>query len=275
MKPDLDALVDELLNLRKYRGGALLRQTVRDVLERELQNQRSEKDAMKEARHKLHNIAAPYLGDPDYPAAATALKAAFASGDAAQERAICLDLLAAHASTRERISLLEEFFARIFAVTGVPDEVLDLACGLNPFALPWMGLPAGVRYHAYDLHAPRIGLINTYLELRGLPGLGELRDILVDPPQTTALVAFFFKEAHRFEQRQRGCNRAFWQAIQVRWLLVSLPVENLTGQHSMLERQRRLVTNTVAGLPWAVTEVRVGSELVFCIDKQAGEAHNG
>ena len=275
LKPDLDVLVDELLNLRKYRGGALLRQTVRDVLERELVNHRSEKDAVKEVRRKLHNIAAPYLGDHDYPAAEAALQAAFTSGDPAREQAVCLDLLGAHASTRERIPLLDEFYSRIFALTGVPDVVLDLACGLNPFALPWMGLPAGARYHAYDLHAPRIALINRFLQLRGQPELGELRDILVDPPQIEAPVAFFFKEAHRFEQRQHGCNRAFWQAVRTRWLLVSLPVENLTGQHSLLERQRRLVANTIAGLPWGVSEIQVGSELIFCIDKQTGEAQNG
>ena len=145
---------------------------------------------------------------------------------------------------------------------------MDLACGLHPFGLPWMGLPAGAHYAAYDLHQPRIELINHFLGLSGLPELAFHQDILVDPPRLEADVAFFFKEAHRFEQRQRGCNRAFWQAIPARWLLVSLPGSSLTGRRDLADRQRALVQRTLQGLNWPVTELKILDELVFCIQKQ-------
>ncbi len=35
----------------------------------------------------------------------------------------------------------------------------------------------------------------------------RVQDILIKPPDVEADIAFFFKEAHRFEQRQHGCNR--------------------------------------------------------------------
>jgi len=97
-----------------------------------------------------------------------------------------------------------------------------------------------------------------------------VRDILLDPPQIQADVALFFKEAHRFEQREKGCNRAFWQALHVNWLLVSLPTENLTGTHSKLEQHRSLVRDTLSGLDWTVTEALFPGELVFCIRKPDG-----
>ena len=53
------------------------------------------------------------------------------------------------------------------------------------------------------------------------------------------------KEAHRFEQRQHGCNRAFWQALQVDTLVVSLPAVSLDGQRSLVERHQRLVSQTI------------------------------
>jgi 16S rRNA (guanine(1405)-N(7))-methyltransferase len=238
---------------------------VRDLLVQELPRHRSQKDALQSVRRKLHNVVADYLGDPDYPSAALLLVEAFASGDPAPAQAACHQLLSAHASTRERLPLLNDFYARLWQVTGAPHTLLDLACGLHPFGFPWMGLPASTRYYAYDIHRPRVDLLNHYFSLQGLEPLACCQDILVSPPQVQADVAIFFKEAHRFEQRQHGCNRPFWQAIQVQWLLVSLPTESMTKRHSLEEGHRRLVENTLAGLDRPVIEVMFPGELVFCI----------
>lgn len=262
---ELDAMVDELLAGRKYRELGLPAAMVRDLLAQELPRHRSQKDALQSVRRKLHNIVATYLGDPDYPAAARLLDEAFAGGDAAQVQAVCRQILTAHASTRERLPLLEDFYARLWQVTGTPRTLLDLACGLHPFGLPWMGLPPSTRYYAYDIHQPRVNLINYYFSLQGLEPLARCQDILVAPPQVEADAAFFFKEAHRFEQRQHGCNRAFWQALKVKWLLVSLPTESMTKRHSLEEGHRRLVYNTLAGLEWEVVEVHYEGEIVFCV----------
>ena len=264
--PDLDALTAELLRAPKYRQLDLPPETARALLEQELPRHRTTRAAIKAAREKLHQIVAPYLGDPDYPGAITALQAAFAAGPQ-QVRNTCAALMQAHASTHERLPLLDSLYPRLFALTGQPQTILDLACALHPLSFPWMGLPNSTRYHAYDLHGPRCQLLAHYFALQGLPPLVEQADILVHPPQIEADVAFFFKEAHRFEQRQHGCNRPFWQALHVRWLLVSLPITDLTGHHSLLERQRRLVYDTLDGLPWPVEEVLIGSEMVFCIRK--------
>jgi 16S rRNA (guanine(1405)-N(7))-methyltransferase len=172
-----------------------------------------------------------------------------------------------HASTRERIPQLETFYEQLWAVTGRPESILDLACALHPFGLPWMDLPVVTRYYAYDLHAPRVKLINRFLKAMVHEALAKVQDILVNPPEVEADVALFFKEAHRFEQRQKGCNRPFFEALRVRWLLVSLPAADLSGHHSLVERQRNLMDSILAGLDWPVTELTIGNELVFCIRK--------
>lgn len=260
-------LVRAVLNSRKYRGLGIPPETVRDLLEKELSLGRNEKAALKAVRQKLHNVMAPYLGDPDYDQAAHDLERAFASADGYAVRTVCTLILQAHASTRERLPLLETFYPRLFAVTGQPQTVLDVACGLHPFGLPWMGLPPETRYHAYDIHRPRVDLINHFLTQLGMAPLAQVRDVLVNTPDVQADVAFFFKEAHRFEQRQRGCNRPFWQALNVHWLLVSLPVVSLSGQHSLLEGSRALVKSVLGDLPWRVEEFLFDNEVVFAIEK--------
>jgi len=263
----MDTWVNDILQLKKYRQLAIPAQTVQDLIERGLANHLSPRQAVDEARKKLHNIVAPYLGDPDYPAAERAFHSAFANQETAAIRAICLSILEAHASTRERLPILDTFYHEIFRLTGRPASILDIACGLNPFAFPWMELPTSTRYYAYDLNQPRIDLINTYFRLQGMAPLAVKQDILLDPPQVNADMAFFFKEAHRFEQRLRGCNLGMWRALKVHWLLVSLPTQSLSGKHDLLDKHRHLVYETIKDENWKVEELIFEDEIVFCIQK--------
>ncbi|MCC6146703.1 MAG: hypothetical protein IT308_03970 [Anaerolineaceae bacterium] len=267
MPDPLADFMEEIRTSRKYEALQLPGDLLRDLLTRELDAGFSLKEARKQARRKLHMIVAPYLGDPDYAQATRQLEGAFASGGPAALKEVCVQLLGTHASTRERLPYLEQFYAALFAVTGRPFSILDLACGLNPLAFPWMNLPLSTRYFAYDIHRPRVDLINQYFQLQGLEPLAEQRDVLAGPSSQYADVAFFFKEAHRLEQRQRGGNHALWQGVRARWLVVSLPSVSLGGHHNLLERQHRLMYGVLRGLPWPVTELVIGSEMVFCIEK--------
>lgn len=260
-------LITKLLSSRKYRGLEIPPETVKDLIGQASLTAGDAKSIEQTVREKLHNLVATYLGDPDYAASRVALDETYASHDETQIKKVCLDILSCHASTKERLPLLDEFFPRLFAYAGKPSVIVDLACALNPFALPWMGLRPGTRYYAYDLHQPRLDLINHFFGLNGMEPLAIHQDILVSPPDVECDIAFFFKEAHRFEQRQRGCNRAFWQSIRCKYLLVSLPTASLTGKHPKLQQHRKLVMETVKGLPWKVSEIEFVNEIVFCIEK--------
>lgn len=265
--PDLQRLVDDILASRKYRSLGIPPETVLNLLELELPRYKNTREAVRSVRRILHNVVAPYLGDPEFSAAAARLDEAFRTGSDAAVRSECRAILSSHASTLERLPLLDDFYPRLFQVTGQPASILDLACGLNPFAWRWMGLPASIRYHACDLNQPRIALIQHYFQLEGLPPLAVHRDFLLEPPDEFTDVVFLFKEAHRLEQRQSGCNRPLWQAVQTHWLLVSLPTGSLSGKHNLVEKHRRLVAAALEGLNWPVTEVIFPTEIVFCIEK--------
>lgn len=266
--PDPTELAQPILTSRKYRDLNLPPETVIDLIRHALEHGLKPDRAVDDAREKLHNIVAPYLGDPDYGKSAQELENNGKFSDVEAVREFSLRMLESHASTRERIPFLAEFYRQIFAITGKPDTILDLACAMHPFGYPWMDLPADSYYLAYDLHQPRLNLINRFFDAASIPGEAFFGDILLNPPQQPADAAFFFKEAHRFEQRQRGCNRAFWLALNVRWLVVSLPATNLTGRFDLADRQRKLVYETLAELDWPVNEILVGNELIFCIRKE-------
>jgi 16S rRNA (guanine(1405)-N(7))-methyltransferase len=262
---DVQKMVRGILNSRKYRSLGLNLDTVRDLIQQEAPQHSSSKTLQKSVRRKLHNIIAPYLGEPDYDRLSKQLRQLKnVSIDSTALKSFCRGILSEHASTAERIPKMREFYSRLFQVTGKPKSILDLACGLHPLAFPWMELPLSTQYHAYDIIQPRIDFINSFFERIGLTPLAENRDILVDPPQIHADLGIFFKEAHRIEKRQPGCNRAFWTSLNVDVLAVSLPTQDLSGTHSLLEQHRQLVNDNLPGNA-DVQELLFEDEIVFLI----------
>lgn len=265
-KPDrAESMVAALGASKKYRGA--LPDTIRAVVQEEMARHRTPREAEKAARKRLHNIMAPYLGDPDYAAARAALEAAFAAGDEDRIREVCLGILKSHESTEERLPILDRFYTEIFAVTGQPASILDIACGLNPLAFRWMDLPRSTRFYAYDILSPRIDLINTYFQLEALPPLARLQDVAYQFPQEEGDMALFLKELPRFERNYGKRGLALLEALRVKKLVVSFPTVSLHGGRSLIEMYRRYFGDLVAGKGWRVAELLFDSEMVFCVEK--------
>lgn len=263
---ELDAIVAAIKASKKYRHTH--EGTIRRLVEIESQRHRTRKQVERAARKRLHTIVASYLGDPDYAAAQAELEAAFEDARSLESvKAACARILARHATTRERLSILDQFYGEIFRRTGEPRVILDLACGLNPLTFPWMGLPATVAYHAYDVHEQRVAFVNAFFALQGLAPLARVQDVAFEMPQEQGDVAFFFKELHRFERNYEGRGLALLEALRVRYVVVSFPTVSLHGGHRLTDHYRRVFGDLLAGKDWAVDEIVFENELVFCVDK--------
>ena len=264
---DQEKLVYEILNLAKYRDLGLPEETIRDVVTYEFNTQKNLPAAEKSARKKIHNIIANYLGHPDYDGAKIHLEEAAASNDPVSVKNTCREILQTHVSTSERLPDIEMLYQKIFNITGKPATILDLACGLHPLAFPWMDLPSSTNYHAYDIVRPRVDMINHFFNTMGLLPLAETRDILVDPPTAEADVAFIFKEIHRFEQRKKDSSFQLYTALNAKRLVVSLPAQSIHSKHDFTQSYRNLFYKTLHNQRWPVTELLIGMEMFFIIEK--------
>jgi len=266
----VQAVVAAVKQSKKYRDTG--EETIRQLAVEAVQEHKKAKPAEKAVRRRLHSIMAPYLGDPDYTAAGQLLTDVFVAGDEATIRAACRDLMYTHLSTRERLPILDTFYRDIFAVTGPPRRLLDIACGLNPLAFPWMGLPAaGTDFIAYDIHEPRVDFLNHYFILQGLPPLAYVKDVAVGAPAEAGDVALFLKEMPRFERNYPGHGRALLAALDCRWLVVSFPTISTHGGRNLTNRYREFFQQLIDGSGWPVTELLFDTELVFCAEKTADE----
>ena len=262
----VDTVVAAVKQSRKYRDTS--EETIRQLAVEAVIEHKKPKPAEKAVRKRLHSIMAPYLGDPDYAAAQQLLTDSFVGGDEKVIRAACRDLMYTHLSTRERLPILDTFYRDIFAVTGPPHRLLDIACGLNPLAFPWMGLPAAeTDFIAYDIHEPRVEFLNHYFALQGLPPHAYVKDVAVGAPTESGDVALFLKEMPRFERNYSGHGRALLEAIDTRWLVVSFPTISTHGGRNLTNRYREFFHQIIDGSGWPVTELLFDTELVFCANK--------
>ncbi len=244
---------------------------LRRIALEELGKRRNTKEAIKAAKNKLHQIGGAYQGDMRY----AKWLAAFASSSHPLTPSPTLtNILAQHASTRERLPLLETFYSRIFAAISMPvQSVLDVACGLNPLTLPSMPLPNDVRYLACDIYADMIGFLNQCFGLMGYPNAhAEVCDVISalgtehSTLSTPVDVAFILKTIPCLEQVDKTIGTRLLDALNARYIVISFPAQSLGGKHKgMAANYAAHFDELIAGRAWQVQRLDFATELVFVV----------
>ena len=162
---------DGLRRSRKY--ATLCEDTLSRLADWAAARHTAPKAALKAAKRKLHQVYGAYL-DQLYLVRVERLVEALPTDPTEDAtRATCREVLACHASTAERLPIMAEVYPELLAAVPDPKAVIDLACGLHPFALPWMGLPPGARYRAYDIdqyrYAPETSFSSALQETDAVP----------------------------------------------------------------------------------------------------------
>jgi 16S rRNA (guanine(1405)-N(7))-methyltransferase len=262
---DIDVLVAAVLKSSKY--GRVCEDAVRGVGERELAKGRRLKDAVKATKKKLHQVGGAYLeAGVDYAAWLDDLMAA--SGNSTGFRWACAQVMGHHSSTRERLEILDEFYATVLADLPPIRSVLDLACGLNPLAIPWMGLPDGATYYAYDIYEDMVEFLYAFMELTPARGQALACDVLRSCPRPRVDLALLLKSIPCLEQIDKLAGAQLLDAIDADYLLVSFPVHSLGGRDKgMPANYETHFRELIVGKGWLVERFEFATELAFLIRK--------
>ena len=260
----LGALVGQVRRSRKYRTVA--EPLVRRIGAAELRKRASLAEAVKATKNKLHQVAGLYFaGQPDYDGW---LRQIAQATDEGARRAALRAIMARHASTHERLPILESFYQRIFAGIAPARSVLDLACGLNPLGLPWMPLAAGATYHAVDIYEDLMDFLRRALALLGAAARAEARDLLAGSPADEADIALLLKAIPCLEQLDPTASAAILDTINARHIVVSFPTRTVGGWDvGMRQAYAARFRALTAGRRWHVEPIAFAGELVFRVTK--------
>jgi len=265
----LTALVEAVQASAKYRG--VCSELIAHIGAQELGRRRSLKEAIKATKNKLHQVGGAFLdaGDP-YAAWLERLRLALQANDQSQLRETCRAIMSHHASTRERLPVLERFYAEIFALLPPVSSVLDIACGLHPLAIPWMPLAEHAAYDAFDIYAGMTDFLQAWMAMLPLRGQACACDVLQSCPTQRAGVAFLLKALPCLEQIDPFAGQRLLGDIQTDYLVVSFPAHSLGGrQKGMIEHYEARFHALLAKVKrWRIIKRLVfESELVFVVQR--------
>ncbi|MBN1812265.1 MAG: 16S rRNA methyltransferase [Anaerolineae bacterium] len=262
---DIDALVAAVRKSAKYRRAC--DDVVCGVGERELAKGRRLKDAIKATKKKLHQVGSAYLeGGMDYADWLDDLRAA--SGNSEDFRWACARAMGHHSSTRERLDILDEFYVTVLADIPPAHSVLDVACGLNPLAIPWMGLPDGATYYAYDIYEDMVEFLQAFMELTPVRGQALACDVLRSCTKPRVDLALILKSIPCLEQIDKSAGSQLLDAIDAEYLLVSFPVHSLGGwDKGMPANYEAHFRELIAGKGWSVERFEFATELAFLVSR--------
>ena len=263
-------IMEDLKHSRKYRY--LCDDTLVRIAAWAAVRAKSQKEATRRAKRKLHQVYGAYLEKWDFEHAECILDELRPDADSQAVRTVCRQIMQQHTSTKERVGLLEPLYTSIFAITGRPRRILDLGCGLHPFALPWMGLSRDVRYLAWDMDHRIVALVNRFLTIMGLEPHAQCRDMLVSSSTAQADVAFVLKMLPCLEQQEKGCSVRLLRDINAPFIVVSFPVHSIGGRgKGMRKHYAQIMEDILSELAWRSVPMEFQEELFFVLHRGRSE----
>ncbi len=259
----IDEIVKNLRKSSKYMS--IDEEYIRSIGKEQLRRRKDLKEAIKYTRSKLHQVGAVYFdGKFDYDNWLINLS----TSQKDKTRSLCAKMMLAHASTRERLPFIEEFYEKIFEQLPAPSTIIDIACGLNPLSIPWMNLNPHVTYYAYDIYNDLAMFLNSFFNIQNISGEAFSRDVLIAPPTQQADLALILKAIPCLEQVNSNAGITLLEQIPANNLVVSFPIKSLTGKNKgMLTNYDQHFQSIVEGKDWSISKNVFPTELVYIIKK--------
>ncbi len=264
-KPATDAtgLAARILGSAKYRhlDPGLVHRAAVDAVQRF----KSRGEAEKYARRKLHQAFGAFAsGSP--AEAVSAMVAAVGSGPG-DVREAARHAMRAHASSAERLAWLEPFYEQVTAWCGQPGSVADLACGLNPLAIPWMSLAPDARYWACEVDRALVAALARLDEIMPAAVQVVARDLVASPPELEADVAFLLKTVPTLQQQASDAADRVLRNLTCRHVILSFPRRSLSGRRGYSDDARASAERLAEAGSYQVTgEAEFGDEQVFHLE---------
>lgn len=249
----MNELLPRIQKLKKYQylpDSVILR-----ALEWAAKREKKAKNIEKLARKKLHQIYGAYLTEFEQKRFQEAL--------AQQDTETLLKL---HSSTAERYPILDAFYTSIFTHTGPVQQILDLACGLNPLTFPFFQAHCE-GYTGLDLDSRLAEALTGYFpETQWRIGVA---DLLAESSWPEADMVWLFKTLPCLEQQDKGAALRFLQSLNVPWLVVSYPTQSLGGKNKgMAENYSQQLEALLPDTPYHLSKVLdFNNELVMVLSQ--------
>jgi len=172
-------------------------------------------------------------------------------------------ILKFHVSSRERIEFYEDFYRKIFHITGKPNSIIDIACGLNPFSFELMDIPKKTKYYALELNQNDADAINDFFIKWKINGKAVKHDITKNPIKYKADIAFAFKI---FDIIDNKITERIIKELDVKYIAASFSTKTV-GLKDMKFKRRAGFQKMLRRLELKYETIDFPNEIVYLIEK--------
>ena len=262
----IDKFVAQVQESAKY--AQLDSNLVRQIALEELRNQKDQRKALKSTRTRLHRLAGAFLAQKIDYAKWLDIFRSLPRDDSEAFNETSLRMMKLHASTQERLPFLDTFYQTCLAPIAPVSSVLDLACGLNPLAMPWMPLQKDCTYLACDVVEPQVNFLIAYFSLTSQTGSAFTCNLLQSIPQQKVQVAFLLKLLPILDQVDLNASCTLLEQVQADHLLVSYPSKSLGGRSKgMKQTYAKHFERVTSGNKFDVKSFDFPNETVYLLSR--------
>ncbi len=255
-------IIDKILQSKKYKY--LYQPTIKRII-KDVLNRFPEKEAEKEVKRKLHQIWGAYFKRPNFKKLLKRIEEDLKKGKDIKE--IISPILKLQTSTNERISILNNFYQKIFSITGIPEKITEPACGLNALTYFWMN--PSIQYIGFDVDKEEIDFLNQIFKLFKVDNKAKVKlgDILFDKIEKSD-ISLFLKVLPLLEHQQKGCSLDILRKCPSKYLIVSYPTKSISGKEKgMVNFYEKEFLNLIKNEDWKTEKILFETELVFVVEK--------
>ncbi len=263
-----EELAAEILKGKNFRGMDL--SLTDQLLRREILNSGNRKEIIKNVRSKLYQVAAAFRGEKrDYRDLLGSFKEITEPGDEAALKHECRVIMQEHISTRERLPILDSFYEQLFSQLPPISSVLDLACGLNPLAIPWMPLKDGFSYEACDLYEDMAGLLNGFFNALQINGTAKQVNLLESFPKSRAELTLLLKTIPCLEQIDKKAGERILTQIESEYAIISFPAHSIGGRNKGMPQNYESHFLEICNPDfWEIQKFSFSTEIVFLLKRK-------
>lgn len=268
--PEDDLLERVVASIRqKTKYATICPKFIERIVAQEILKRKSVKEAEKFSRSKLHQMAGAYLENrPNWKDWEIELGNLPHQVKTSQVKEFCRLKMESHASTRERIPILESFFSQTLASLAPIHSILDLGCGINILSLAWMPLADDPIYQGLDIFQDMLDFSTKFLQHFLLRGCMQCTDILTSLPKQRAQLGLILKVLPVLEQLDKNSVQSWLEKIPAEHLLVSYPVASLGGKGKGMKSHYHDQFNLLlTRLGWQAERFDFSSEIAYLIHR--------
>jgi len=259
-----------VLSRRQYR--LVNHSLIEQIISIEIQKGRKEKDTEKAVLSKLHQVGkAFFLRKLDFQEWIKELHQLPTDIYSERTQSFCRRIMKSHHSTDERLPIVADFYREILAEIGEISSLMDLACGFNPLAFPWMPTAPHTYYYGCDIFQDLADFLNVFWDYFGLKGSFSSSNIFDLDFKEPVQVAFILKSLPCLEQVEKDFSLKLLRSIPAAYLLISYPVGSLSGKNKgMRETYTNQFRELMKETKWEYSTYTFSSEMAFLVKKPDG-----